>query len=197
MNLSNEIISERNDFGGEIHNPNFINKTQDDIIAQTLKLDREIFEVIFKKEKYKILILCEPKDEVSCLYYYSTEKSLSEFQNLGKTFKLCENIDDIFKLIKNLVAEVKLTKSKKSMIESNISIHYSSDDSIFLLFKIPLLTGDYEEIKIEFNKLQKDIAEQFKKLKDKYLTIKRMIIQNNIEDIRNEFLFEYYYTKKK
>ena len=176
---------------------NIINKNQNDIIVQTLKLDREIFEVIFKKENDKILILCEPRDEVSCLYDYSTEISLEEFHNLGKTFKLCKNIDDIFTLIKNLVAEVKLTKRKKSVIESNISIHYSLDDSIFLLFKIPLLTGELEEIKVEFNKLQKDILGQFKKLKDKYLTIKSLIIQNNIENIRNEFLFEYDDLKKK
>ena len=67
-------------------------------------------------------------------------------------------------------------------------LEYSSDDIINLLFKIPLLTGTYEEIKIEFKKTKKDINVQFSKLKEKYFKSKKMVINNDIKNLKNEFL---------
>ena len=159
-------------------------------ISQTLKIDNEIFDVVFIKDKYKISIFCNPKEEFICLYEYSIEITYEEFCKLGKTFKLCENIDEIFKIIKNLVEEVALTKNRGENMQSNINIEYSQGDSINLLFKIPLLIGKYEEIKIEFKKSEKDIHQQFKKLKEKYLKIKSMVIKNDINSLRNEFISE-------
>ena len=149
-------------------------------ISQNLYLKNESFIVKYKKGKSKISISCNPKDDFVSLYDYSIEISFEEFCKLGKNFKICENIDDIFKIIKNIVEEVKFTKKKGSDIESNIRIEYSSDDIIYLLLKIPLLTGTYEEIKIEFKKTKKDVNEQFRKLKEKYLKIKNMVINNDI-----------------
>ena len=157
-------------------------------ISHNLKIDDEIFIIKFKKRNNKISIFCNPIDEFASLYDYSIDISYEEFCKLGKNFKMCENIDDIFKIIKNIVEEVKFTKKKGSDIESNIRMEYSSDDIIYLLFKIPLLTGTYEEIKIEFKKTKKDVNEQFSKLKEKYFKIKKMVINNDIKNLRKEFL---------
>ena len=167
---------------------NFFKEEVPNEISQNFKVDYETFIVKFKKGNNKISIFCNPIDEFASLYDYSIDISYEEFCKLGKNFKMCENIDDIFKIIKNIVEEVKFTKKKGSDIESNIRMEYSSDDIIYLLFKIPLLTGTYEEIKIEFKKTKKDVNEQFSKLKEKYFKIKKMVINNDIKNLRKEFL---------
>ena len=65
-----------------------------------------------------------------------------------------------------------------------------------MIFKIPLLTGTYEEIKVEFKKTKKDVNEQFKKLKEKYLQLKTMVINNDIQNLRKEFITEINSPKK-
>ena len=160
-------------------------------ISQPLNLNEEIFGVSFEKRKNTIFILCKPKDGAICLYVYYIEISYEEFCKLGKTFKLCENINEIFEIIRNIIEEVKFTNKKGSDVKSNIRIEYGEyNDDIMLILNIPLLIGTYEEIKIEFRKIKKDINFQFKKLKKKYLKLKTMVINNEIKELRNEFKSE-------
>ena len=184
-----------NDNDNDKRSDSFKEETPDEI-SQTLKIDKEVFIIKFKKENNNVLILCIPIDEFACLYEYSIQITYEEFCKLGKNFNMCENIDDIFKILKNIVEGVKVTQKKGLDLQSYIKIEYSSDDTIVLIFKIPLLTGTYEEIKVEFKKTKKDINEQFKKLKEKYLQLKTLVINNNIQNIRNDFITEIMGQKK-
>ena len=186
INYYNNYPDEQINSIKEYDDPQEDNKNE---ISQCLNIDKEIFEVVFKKDKDKIFISCIPKEECICLYDYSIEITYEEFCKLGKTFKLCENIDEIFKIIKNIAEEVSFSKKGIDM-QSNLRIEYSEDNTIILLFKIPLLIGKYEEIKIEFKKTQKDVSEQFKKLKEKYLKIKSMIVLGDMLSLKNEFKSE-------
>ena len=56
-----------------------------------------------------------------------------------------------------------------------------------LLIKIPLISGKFEEIKIGFRKAKRDIEEQFKKLKKKYLKIKSMVYARKNADNKTKF----------
>ena len=73
-------------------------------------------------------------------------------------------------------------------------LKYFDNDSIKLYFKVPLLNGKYEEIDIKFKKEKKDILEQFKKIKEKYLKIESIIYckwmkddSEKINEIKSEF----------
>ena len=161
-----------------------------------LKIDQEIFIIKFIKGDNQISISCIPLDEFVCLYDYSIQISYEEFCRLSKTFSVYESIDDIFKIIKNIVEEVNLTTNEEKLVESNIYIQYSTNESIILNLKIPLLIGTYEKIKIEFNKVEKNINEQFKKLKKNYLNLKTVILTDKIDSTRKKLIYEIKNPKK-
>lgn len=58
--------------------------------------------------------------------------------------------------------------------EPNVKLERSTNGSIVLILKIPLLNEKYENIKIELKKESKDIKKQFEKLKKKFLKIKKI-----------------------
>ena len=51
---------------------------------------------------------------------------------------------------------------------SNVKLERSTNGSITLILKIPLLNEKYENIKIELKKESKDIKKQFEKLKKNF-----------------------------
>ena len=115
-----------------------IESDNDNEIYKYLKIDQEIFIIKFIKGDNQISISCIPLDEFVCLYDYSIQISYEEFCRLSKTFSVYESIDDIFKIIKNIVEEVNLTTNEEKLVESNIYIQYSTNESIILNLKIPL-----------------------------------------------------------
>lgn len=62
--------------------------------------------------------------------------------------------------------------------EQNVKLERSENDSINLILKIPLLNEKYEKIKIEFKKENRDLKQQFEKMKEKFLKIKKIAFSN-------------------
>ena len=76
---------------------------------------------------------------------------------------------------------------------SNAKLERSTNGSIVLILKIPLLNERYENIKIELKKESKDIKEQFEKLKKKFLKIKKIAFsdeneRNNSMNMNNQMM---------
>ena len=72
-------------------------------------------------------------------------------------------------------------------MKANAKLIQSENDAISLLIKIPLISGKFEDIKILFKKQKKDIEEQFKKLKKKYLKIKSIVYNRKNADNKTKF----------
>jgi hypothetical protein len=65
----------------------------------------------------------------------------------------------------------------------NVKLESMNNDSFALLFKIPLFSGKYEDIRIEILKNEKNIYKQYEKLKNKYFKIKSIALQYNNNQI--------------
>ena len=79
----------------------------------------------------------------------------------------------------NMMNNNQMNQNKMNLMSSNARLEYGYDNSILLYLNIPLLNGKNEEIKIGFNKKEKDLKAQFTKLKDKYLKIKSIVYGKN------------------
>ena len=144
-----------------------------------------IIELPLNEERYlikirvtdasKLSITCSPKEGFTAAYNYSIVISYEEFCDMGKTFKLCDNIYEVFNTLKNIFEEISFSSNSIKEMKSSARLVQSDNDAISLVIKIPLISGKYEEIRISFKKAKKDIEEQFKKLKKKYLAIKSIV----------------------
>ena len=123
----------------------------------------------------KISLTCNSNDDFTSVYNYSVVLSYEEFCDLGKTFKLCDNISDVFNTLKNIFEEISFSCNSIKEMKASAKLFQNESENIYLIIRIPLITGKFEEIKILFKKARKDIEEQFKKLKKKYLKIKSIV----------------------
>ena len=122
-----------------------------------------------------ISLTCNSNDDFTSVYNYSVVLSYEEFCDLGKTFKLCDNISDVFNTLKNIFEEISFSCNSIKEMKASARLFQNEGENIYLLIKIQLITGKFEEIKIVFKKGKRDIEEQFKKLKKKYLKIKSIV----------------------
>ena len=121
------------------------------------------------------------------MYNYSIVISYEEFCDLGKSFKLCDNIYDVFNTLKNIFDEISFTSNSIKDLKSSARLIQAENDSLSLVIKIPLISGKYEEIRIVFKKAKKDLEEQFKKMKKKYLKIKSLVYARKSADKNLKF----------
>ena len=135
----------------------------------------------------KLSMTCCPKEGFTSAYNYSIVVSFEEFCEMGKTFKLCDNIYEVFNSLKNIFEEISFSSNSIKEMKSNARLIQADNDAISLLIKIPLISGKYEEIKITFKKAKKDIEEQFKKLRKKYLAIKSIVYTRKNADKNLKF----------
>ena len=135
----------------------------------------------------KLSMNCSSKEGFTSAYNYSIVVSYEEFCEMGKTFKLCDNIYEVFNTLKNIFEEISFSSTSIKEMKSNARLIQSDNDAICLLIKIPLISGKYEEIKITFKKAKKDIEEQFKKLRKKYLAIKSIVYTRKNADKNLKF----------
>ena len=153
-----------------------------------LPLNEEKHTIKLKvNDSSKISITCNPKEEFTSAYNYSVILSYEEFCDLGKSFKLCDNIYDVFNTLKNIFDEISFSSNSIKEMKANAKLIQSENDAISLLIKIPLISGKFEDIKILFKKQKKDIEEQFKKLKKKYLKIKSIVYNRKNADNKTKF----------
>lgn len=90
--------------------------------------------------------------------------------NFGKSFKQCDDISQVMNLLKKVLDEIEFSDGMRA----NSRLEYKNDyDKTFILFlRIPLLSGNYEDIRIEFKKKRRDINVQFELLKNRFLELK-------------------------
>ena len=166
---------------------------------QTLYLDNEKYIITVKETESKIILECIPDDEFTSLFDYTIDLSLENFYNLGKSFKQCDNLDEIYNLIQNIMLQQNLPQinlnspvnssnnlnmnvaptPSSNLMSPSIKLESMNNDSFALLFKIPLFSGKYEDIRIEFLKHEKNIYKQYEKLKNKYFKIKSIALGYN------------------
>ena len=163
-------------------------KKKKKIFRQIHILKGVCYNLILKLTKSKIIITCNSVNDYISLYDNYAEISYSEFLNLGKCFKSCSDLEEIFNLLKNVLKGIKLSIIKDKFLETfffdcnseskTSSIKFTATDgeekSLGLYLTIPLLSGIDEKICIEFKQKEKNIYESFKKLRTKYLNIKRL-----------------------
>ena len=153
-----------------------------------LPLNEEKYIIKLKvNDSSKISLTCCANEDFTSVYNYSVILSYEEFCDLGKTFKLCDNIYDVFNTLKNIFEEISFSSSSIKEMKASAGLMQSENESISLLIRIPLITGKFEEIKIVFKKGKRDIEEQFKKLKKKYLKIKSMVYARKNADNKTRF----------
>ena len=130
---------------------------------------------------------CCSKEGFTSAYNYSIVVSYEEFCEMGKTFRLCDNIYEVFNSLKNIFEEISFSSNSIKEMKSNARLIQTDNDAISLLIKIPLISGKFEEVKITFKKAKKDIEEQFKKLRKKYLAIKSIVYTRKNADKNLKF----------
>ena len=159
-----------------IQTPSKGSKKPEKICVIELPLNEEKYTIKLKvNDSSKISLTCNSNDDFTSVYNYSVVLSYEEFCDLGKTFKLCDNISDVFNTLKNIFEEISFSCNSIKEMKASARLFQNEGENIYLLIKIPLITGKFEEIKIVFKKGKRDIEEQFKKLKKKYLKIKSIV----------------------
>ena len=153
-----------------------------------MPLNDEKYNIKLKvNDSSKISITCNTKEDFTSAYNNSVILSFEEFCDLGKSFKLCDNIYDVFNTLKNIFEEISFSSNSIKEMKASAKLIQGENDAISLLIKIPLISGKFEEIKIGFKKAKRDIEEQFKKLKKKYLKIKSMVYARKNADNKTKF----------
>ena len=153
-----------------------------------LPLNEEKYTIKLKvNDSSKISITCNEKEDFTSVYHNSVILTFEEFCDLGKSFKLCDNIYDVFNTLKNIFEEISFSSNSIKEMKASARLVQLDNDVISLMIKIPLITGKYEEIKIGFKKAKRDVEEQFKKLKKKYLKIKSMVYARKNADKNMKF----------
>ena len=147
--------------------------------SKVFNLEGKSFLISVKKMENEISISCNPNnedEEITSLIEYYLELTYDKFLNLGKSFKQCDDSNQVYNLLyKVLKSEIKFSDGMKS----NSNLKYSKNSSIILNMEIPLLSGNYEKLKIELMQREKDIKKQFSRLKEKYLKLKEEFNDRN------------------
>jgi hypothetical protein len=152
-----------------------------------LPLNEEKYIIKLKvNDSSKLSLSCNAKEDFTSLYNHSIILSYEEFCDMGKSFKLCDNIVEVYNTLKNIFEEISFSCNSIKEMKANARLIQSENETISLVIKIPLISGKYEEIKIEFKKGKKDIEEQFKKMRNKYLKIKSLVYMRKYGDSKNK-----------
>ena len=149
-------------------------KSDKDFYSFSFKTNAGEYELNVHLKHDKLLITCESDIEFLSLYTYSKEITFEELKKLYKTFKSCNDNEEIFKSFKNILRGITI-KIDNIEYQSQLDIMFTEDDSLIITIKIPLIYEIYEEMKIVFEKKQKNILEQYKNLRNKYIKVKDII----------------------
>ena len=82
-----------------------------------------------------------------------------------------------------------------NIMKPNVRFESNNNESYVLLFQIPLFNGKYEFIKMHFLKFEKNIYQQYEKLKNKYFKIKNIAFDNSDYNPKANN-FDYYNSQK-
>jgi hypothetical protein len=117
-----------------------------------------------------ILFSCHNEDDITLLYEYSCSKSFRELHNMSKTFQICDNIVQIFKSIENTLI------NDKNKAIPRIDFFQNNNEALIFFFRIPLISGQIEDINIILQKKERNIKMQFDILAERYEKIKAIVL---------------------
>ena len=117
-----------------------------------------------------ILFSCHNEDDITLLYEYSCSKSFLELHNMSKTFQICDNIGQIFKSIENTLI------NDKNKAIPRIDFFQNNNEALVFFFRIPLISGQIEDINIILQKKERNIKMQFDILAERYEKIKEIVL---------------------
>ena len=146
----------------------------------SLRFDLNNVYYILKIERIdssaSILFSCHNEDDITLLYEYSCSKSFRELHNMSKTFQICDNIGQIFKSIENT-----LINDKNNAIP-RIDFFQNNNEALVFFFRIPLISGQIEDINIILQKKERNIKMQFDILAERYEKIKEIVLSPDKPD---------------
>ena len=117
-----------------------------------------------------ILFSCHNEDDITLLYEYSCLKSFLELHSMSKTFQICDNIGQIFKSIENTLI------NDKNKAIPRIDFFQNNNEALVFFFRIPLISGQIEDINIILQKKERNIKMQFDILAERYEKIKEIVL---------------------
>ena len=117
-----------------------------------------------------ILFSCHNEDDITLLYEYSCSKSFIELHNMSKTFQICDNIGQIFKSIENTLI------NDKNKAIPRIDFFQNNNEALVFFFRIPLISGQIEDINIILQIKERNIKMQFDILAERYEKIKAIVL---------------------
>ena len=123
-----------------------------------------------------ILFSCHNEDDITLLYEYSCSKSFRELHNMSKTFQICDNIGQIFKSIENTLI------NDKNKAIPRIDFFQNNNEALVFFFRIPLISGQIEDINIILQKRERNIKMQFDILAERYEKIKEIVLSYDKPD---------------
>ena len=134
----------------KLNTPNIIKKENENINAKEFILleeeENENYLIKFgENNNKKIFIQAYQKDHVSN-YYYQSEYTIDDFQNMSKGFKMCDNINEILEIMNEIYT------SKKANIKNE-----KEKKRINIFLKISLWGGKEQEIKLNLNQKTSDV----------------------------------------
>ena len=139
---------------------------------------------ILKIEKIEssnsILFSCHNEDDyITSLYEYSCSIPYKDLKNMNKAFLICDNVNQIFTSIENA-----LIKEKNRAIP-RIDFFQNNEDAICFFLRIPLISGQIEDLSIILQKNERNIKIQFDKLAKRYEKIKKIILNDRYDKYKN------------
>ena len=117
-----------------------------------------------------ILFSCHNEDDITLLYEYSCSKSFLELHNMSKTFQICDNIGQIFNSIENTII------NDKNKAIPRIDFFQNNNEALVFFFRIPLISGQIEDINIILQIKERNIKMQFDILAERYEKIKAIVL---------------------
>ena len=123
-----------------------------------------------------ILFSCHNEDDITLLYEYSCSKSFLELHSMSKTFQICDNIGQIFKSIENTLI------NDKNKAIPRIDFFQNNNEALVFFFRIPLISGQIEDINIILQIKERNIKMQFDILAERYEKIKAIVLSPDKPD---------------
>ena len=124
----------------------------------------------------KIIIQAYQKEHVSN-YYYQSEYTIEDFQNMSKAFKMFDNNNEILESMKEIFS------SKKASIKNE-----KEKKNIIIILKISPLGGKEQEIKLNLDQKSSDMNEINIELCNKLNLMEKKVkdLENIISNQKNE-----------
>ena len=167
---------------GNVIRPRFFYPLQQQNLSLRFWLNN--MHYILKIEKIEssnsILFSCHNEDDyITSLYEYSCSIPYKDLKNMNKAFLICDNVNQIFTSIENA-----LIKEKNRAIP-RIDFFQNNEDAICFFLRIPLISGQIEDLSIILQKNERNIKIQFDKLAKRYEKIKKIILNDRNDNNKN------------